>query len=215
MTDTDALIEALSADLKATPRGAVAACIGLGAAVGGFSACLIVAFKMGINPHLGAALQAPGFWLKLAYSAAIGSAAIGAAVRLARPDSPPKRRLPYLLAAPPLVMALAAAVTLARAPASDWKSLWLGHSWTICPWNILGLAVPVFLGLLWAFRRLAPTRLRSAGAAAGLAAGGIAASAYCFHCPELSPLFVLCWYTLGVAAAAGLGALAGPRLLRW
>ena len=28
-------------------------------------------------------------------------------------------------------------------------------------------------------------------------------------------LFVLTWYSLGIALATGLGALVGPRLLRW
>ncbi|HMR70416.1 MAG TPA: NrsF family protein, partial [Rubrivivax sp.] len=32
---------------------------------------------------------------------------------------------------------------------------------------------------------------------------------------ELSPAFVAVWYTLGVGAAAALGALLGPRLLHW
>ena len=34
-------------------------------------------------------------------------------------------------------------------------------------------------------------------------------------CPEASAIFVLTWYTLGIGLAAGLGALLGPRLLRW
>ena len=80
---------------------------------------------------------------------------------------------------------------------------------------MLGLAAPLFLGLLWSFRRLAPTRLRAAGAAAGLSAGACAAAVYCLHCPEASAIFVLTWYSLGIALAGALGALLGPRLLRW
>ncbi|MFX4982815.1 NrsF family protein, partial [Acinetobacter baumannii] len=34
-------------------------------------------------------------------------------------------------------------------------------------------------------------------------------------CAEATALFVISWYTLGIAASAALGALAGPRLLRW
>jgi hypothetical protein len=91
----------------------------------------------------------------------------------------------------------------------------LGKSWIFCPWLVLLLAAPIFVGLLWSFRRLAPTRLRAAGAVAGLAAGAWAATVYCLHCPEVSALFVLTWYSLGIALAAGVGALLGPRLLRW
>jgi hypothetical protein len=85
----------------------------------------------------------------------------------------------------------------------------------VCPFYVLALAVPIFAGLLWSFRRLAPTRLRAAGAAAGLAAGAWAATIYCLHCPEASAIFVLTWYTLGIVLAAAIGALLGPRVLRW
>jgi len=80
---------------------------------------------------------------------------------------------------------------------------------------VLALSMPIFIGLLWSFRRLAPTRLRAAGAAAGLAAGAWAATLYCLHCPEVSAIFVLTWYSLGIGLAAALGALIGPYFLRW
>jgi len=57
--------------------------------------------------------------------------------------------------------------------------------------------------------------LRLTGAAAGLAAGASAATLYGLHCPEVSALFVLIWYSLGMLVAAAIGALAGPRVLRW
>jgi len=104
---------------------------------------------------------------------------------------------------------------LSRTPPAQWLALWLGRSWMICPWLVLTLAVPIFVGLLWSFRELAPTRLRAAGAAAGLAAGAWAATIYCLHCPETSAIFVLTWYSLGIMLAAGTGAVLGPRLLRW
>jgi hypothetical protein len=104
---------------------------------------------------------------------------------------------------------------LIRTPPGDWLAMWLGQSWKRCPWLVLMLAAPIFGGLLWSFRRLAPTRLRAAGATAGLAAGAFAATVYCFHCPEVSAIFVLTWYSLGILLAATIGALVGPRLLRW
>jgi hypothetical protein len=80
---------------------------------------------------------------------------------------------------------------------------------------VLTLAAPIFVGLLWSFRKFAPTRLRAAGASAGLAAGAWAATIYCLHCPEVSAMFVLTWYSVGIMAAAVTGALLGPRLMRW
>ena len=67
----------------------------------------------------------------------------------------------------------------------------------------------------WALRGLAPTRPRAAGLAAGLLAGAVGATGYALSCSELSMAFVAIWYTLGIALAGGLGALLGPRLLRW
>jgi hypothetical protein len=63
---------------------------------------------------------------------------------------------------------------LASAPSSQWMALWLGHNWKVCPWRILFVAMPIYFGLLWAFRRFAPVRLPMAGAAAGLTAGLLA-----------------------------------------
>jgi len=38
---------------------------------------------------------------------------------------------------------------------------------------------------------------------------------YALHCPELAAPFIGLWYLLGVLIPAGIGALIGPRLLRW
>jgi hypothetical protein len=54
-----------------------------------------------------------------------------------------------------------------------------------------------------------------AGAAAGFAAGAIAAAIYAWHCPDDSPLFLATWYTIGIAIVTGAGALLGRRWLRW
>jgi hypothetical protein len=62
---------------------------------------------------------------------------------------------------------------------------------------------------------LAPTRLRLAGAAAGLLAGTTGALVYCLHCPELEAPFLGFWYLLGMLIPTAVGALLGSRLLRW
>jgi len=69
--------------------------------------------------------------------------------------------------------------------------------------------------VLWAIRGLAPTRLRLAGAAAGLLSGAVGALVYCLHCPELEAPFLGFWYLLGMLIPTAVGALLGPRLLRW
>jgi hypothetical protein len=91
----------------------------------------------------------------------------------------------------------------------------LGHSWRVCPFNIVLLSVPVFPAVFWAMRGLAPTRPRVAGAVAGLLSSALATIAYCLHCPEMSPAFWAVWYVVGMLLPAAIGAWQGPRLLRW
>jgi hypothetical protein len=175
---------------------------------------LLVALLLGLRPDMGAAMHSFSFWLKWAYTLSLAAAAIHATARLARPDAPPLHWL-RLFGLPILLLAIVGGAEMALVPSRDWLAMWLGGSWKVCPWLVLSLAAPLFIGLLWSFRRLAPTQLRGAGAAAGLAAGACAAAIYCLHCPEVSAIFVLTWYSLGIAMAGALGALLGPRLLRW
>jgi hypothetical protein len=53
------------------------------------------------------------------------------------------------------------------------------------------------------------------GAIIGVAAGATAASFYSLHCPEMAMTFLLLWYTAGIAIIAAIGAIVGPRCLRW
>src|SRR5436190_413291 len=102
-----------------------------------------------------------------------------------------------------------------RTPAEARMAVWMGHAAMVCPWRIVAIAGPVFILLIWAMRGLAPTRLTAAGAAAGLLAGALGASVYELFCRETGAAFVATWYTLGIAACAAVGAILGPRLLRW
>lgn len=70
-------------------------------------------------------------------------------------------------------------------------------------------------GILWAFRKFAPTRPRLAGFCSGGLAGTVAAVVYAVHCTESAAAFVATWYTFGMLLPALLGLLIGPRVLRW
>jgi hypothetical protein len=212
--NTDELIARLSADVPRVRSGAIGRRIAIGAALGLAVSAAIVLFGMGVRPDLGTAMHGFSFWMKWAYTISLSATAIGATATLARPGADGSRWL-WLMAIPVLLLAGACAIELARTPPAAWLAMWLGQSWMECPWRVLALAMPIFAGLLWSFRRLAPTRLRAAGAVAGLAAGAFAATVYCLHCQEVSALFVLTWYSLGILLAASVGALLGPRLLRW
>jgi hypothetical protein len=212
--NTEQLIQSLSAKVQPVPRRALRHRIGFGMAGGAIITLALVVSVLGIRPDLHQAMLGFSFWMKWIYTASLGIGSVLAVARLARPNPTSLRGL-WLLAIPVLLLAGVGIVELASTPSGYWLTMWLGQSWMVCPWIVLTLAMPIFIGLLWSFRRLAPTQLRAAGAAAGLAAGAWAATIYCVHCPETSAIFVLTWYSLGILLAAGVGALVGPRLMRW
>lgn len=212
--NTDTLIASLSVGLRPVRRGAVGRRLAAGMIVGGIAAIVVLLLTVGFRPDLWLAMQGPTFWMKWGYSISLLVAAVYVTSRLARPD-PGRLRGLWFLAVPVFVLAGIGAIDLAQTPRAEWLAMWLGTTWMACPWLVLALSGPIFAGLLWSFRRLAPTRLRATGAAAGLAAGAFAATIYCLHCPEVSAIFVLTWYSLGILLAASIGAMVGPRLLRW
>jgi len=211
---TDDLIERLVKDLRPIRGAGVAARLAGGLAAGALVALAGVLFILGLRPDMPAALGSAMFWVKLAYTVALASLGAWCVERLARPAGVPGRRL-WWLVVPALAMIVLSGLQLAGAPADLRRPLVMGSSAMVCPWLILAVSAPVYAGLAWALRGLAPTRLRLTGALAGLAAGGAGAAIYALHCPEAGAPFVAIWYSLGILAAAASGALLGPRLLRW
>ncbi|MCP1469037.1 hypothetical protein J3E64_000708 [Sphingobium sp. OAS761] len=208
------LIEALAHDVGPVRRRALSLRLTMGLIMGAVATAAAVGLVLGFRPDLWIAMQGTIFWIKWLYTGSLAICASLATVKLARPDSGSFGWL-WIALLPVLCLALLSTLELASTPSSQWLAMWLGGSWKVCSRNVVLLSVPIFGGLLWSFRRLAPTRLRTAGAAAGLTAGAWAATLYCLHCPETSLIFVLTWYTLGMALAALAGAALGPRLLRW
>ena len=212
--NSEDLIAALAGDVSPVRPHALGRRLGAGLGFGAVLTLAIVGAGLGFRPDLWLAMHGSAFWVKWLYAASLGMAALLATAHLARPDAPKPRWL-WLMALPVAGLAILVGVQMAHVPQGQWLAMWLGHSWKLCSTLVFLLSVPIFAGLLWSFRRLAPTRRRLAGATAGLAAGGWAAMLYCLHCPEVSAIFVLSWYTLGMGMACALGALLGPRLLRW
>lgn len=211
---TEDLIAALAGDLPPAPRGGVFRRLFLGLVGGAAVAFAALLVWRGLRPDLVEALGGYPFWMKWAFTASLCLAGFSLALRLARPDGR-AGRVAWAALAPIGGLLVLAALELARTPVDDRLALLLGSSAAQCPWRILALAVPVYAGLLCAFRRLAPTRLVEAGFGAGLAAGAASATVYALYCQESAATFVVVWYSLGIFAAGAAGALTGPRLLRW
>jgi len=211
---TEDLIDKLSRDLSPTRPQAVARRLGLAIGLGAVAALIGVGWLLGPRPDMAQAVGSRMFWMKLAYTGAFAAVGLSGVERLARPGGVAGKRLAWLWA-PVIAVALMSAAQIARTPPGALRHLFMGDSATACPWLIAAVSAPLFVALFWAVRGLAPTRLRVAGAAAGLTAGGFGALIYCLHCTESGAPFVAIWYSLGILTPCVLGALLGPRLLRW
>jgi hypothetical protein len=211
---TSDLIHRLAADLQPLPARAALSRLAAGLFVGGLIALGLVWLILGPRSDFSAAVLTVAFWSKWTYALAVTVMALWLCLRLARPDGTPGVLL-MALAVPLLVLWSAALVELRAAPPGERAAMWLGQSALKCPWLIAALAIPVFAGILWAFRRFAPTRPRLAGFSAGCLAGAVAAIVYAIHCNETAASFVASWYTAGMLAPALVGMLIGPRVLRW
>jgi hypothetical protein len=211
---TEALIDSLVSGFQPTSPHALARRLAVALFFGASAALLIVLVFYGIRDDFAAALSTSSFWMKWLYTLAF--AVIGALLyrRLARPGRE-AGKLGFLMGAPMLLLSSIAFWDLRSLPAGERGTALWGSSALSCPWSIAFIATPVFVVLLMTLRRAAPTNLRSAGFAAGLLAGGVGAFIYGVHCTESTTAFVAAWYTIGMLLPAVLGALVGPRLLRW
>src|SRR6266508_5444440 len=154
------------------------------------------------------------FVLKLIFTVSI----VAAAVPIVRDLSVPGRRvgLGAILAAMPFVVLIVLALReLETLPVSEWPHHVDHAEWLECLWQIPALSTPAFIILVVAVRRLAPTNLVLTGSYVGLLAGGIGAVGHVLHCHDNEVAFVAFSYTAAIMAMALIGALLGPRVLRW
>jgi len=177
-------------------------------------AALVMVIVYGLRGDLVQALSGTVFWMKLAFAGALALFAGLATDRLGRPGM----RVAGVwagLAAPVVLLWLAAAAALLGADPAERAELVFGSSWRSCPFNIALISLPLLAAMLWFVKGMAPTEPALAGASAGLLSGAVATLIYALHCPESSVTFVGIWYVLGIAIPTLVGAALGPRLLRW
>jgi hypothetical protein len=211
---TDDVISMLATGVAPVDRHALAKRFSLAILLGAVGATVIVALLFGVRRDLAAVAATPIFWAKIALPLCLMLGSLRLSTRLARPGAAAGAG-GWLIATPVVVVWLAGLYVLMAAPADLRLALVLGKTWRVCPLNITMLSVPGFIAVFWALKGLAPTRLALAGAAGGLLAGSTATLAYCLHCPEMGIPFWGVWYLLGMVVPALVGALLGPRLLRW
>jgi hypothetical protein len=209
---TDELIDLLAKD---SPPPWRFRSILAGAVAGGIVIAAILFFtEIGARPDISEALGSSRFLFKFVVTVVLASTAIGAVLALGRPDG---RFAPsgLMMAIAPALLAAAVVLELLVLPESQWLPRLIGVNARLCLTLIPLLAMGPLVCLLAALRQGAPSSPGLAGAVAGLAASGIAATFYAAHCPDDSPLFVMTWYVIATLIVTTAGYLIGKRLLRW
>ena len=209
---TDDLIELLAKDAKVHARFghvfAVALVIGLAVSAG------LLLSTYGIRDNMVSAIETPRVLFKLGLTLLLAIASTRLAFLIGKPGLS-LRSAALSLFWPLLVLLAGIAIELTVLPQDAWETSLKGQHWAFCLVFVPTLAIAPLAALLYSVRQGAPENPGLAGAAAGLAAGGIAAAIYAWHCPDDSPLFVATWYTIAIAIVTAIGFLSGRRILRW
>jgi hypothetical protein len=210
---TSDLIAALAVDPK--PRGmALAQRFALALALGAIVSACAFALMVGPRHDIGRAMGSMRFDWKFVDTIALAVPTGFLAWRLLRPAA---KAGPWMIGLFVQAIALGGSVAmeLMMTPRDLWLTKLVGSNALHCLTLIPLLSIPPLAALLFVMRAGAPASPRIAGAVAGLAAAGLAATLYASNCTDDSPLFVATWYTLATAIVVAAGASLGERLLRW
>jgi len=169
---------------------------------------------IGFRADIDTAMETVRFLFKFVVTIALAVTACAVVFRIGRPGAS-LRLWGWMLLAAPVLLLGAVVAEMAVMPADSWSARMIGHNARFCLTLIPLLSIGPLACFLFALRQGAPERPGVAGAVAGLAASGIAATFYASNCTDDSPLFVLLWYPIAIAIVTGIGYVLGRRLLRW
>jgi len=214
--NTDRLIDILSTNLEPVKGGKVWKTLAWALVIGLAAAFVVMLATVGVRFDFDSETHRIFIALKLLFTLSlIGTGAVFL-IRSMRPGRGLRKLLPLVLV-PFLVTGLAgiAALLLAAARSESCTKMMMGMRWQTCLLCIPLFAIIPFAALIWALRHGAPTNLTRTGAIAGLVAGALGATAYAFHCGDDSLPFIAIWYGGSIALCTFIGAMLGPKLLRW
>jgi hypothetical protein len=152
--------------------------------------------------------------ITLAFTLGLAVAGASLLIKSARPGEPGRKPL-ILIGLLFFALFAAGFGALIRAHPAGWGKMVFGPHWAVCLVCIPLFAIAPFLSFIWALRRGAPTNLTRTGAIAGLVAGALGAAVFAFHHATGSVPFIAFWYGGPILVCAVVGAILGPRLLRW
>jgi len=211
---TDQLIDLLSTNVEPVKSGYIKKTLVFALLIGGVAAFCVMLTTVGLRSQTSDRLH-PGYLvLKLLFTISLVGLGATLLARLMRPGQSDRKQF-TLIVVPFLMIAGAGMIALAFGEPMAWGRMLFGMHWVTCLLCIPLFAVVPFAALVWALRRGAPTNLTQTGAIAGLVAGALGATAYAFHCPDDSVPYIAIWYGTLVALCGMIGAILGPRLLRW
>ncbi len=210
--ETETLVEALATD-KIVPW-TLERSIRLALIAGNIIAGIMFFGGIGFRPDIVFAMGTTRFLVKFTVTLPLALAATAAMLRAAQPGASFGVR-GWALALSPIILISAVLIELVTVPLSLWGTRIIGTNAQNCLTLIPLLSIGPLVCLLLALRNGASTRPGLAGAIAGLAASGIAATFYATNCTDDSPLFVVTWYPVATGFVAFIGYLSGLRFLRW
>jgi hypothetical protein len=183
-------------------------------AAGVMIAAIMFFVGIGFRPDISEAVESNRFLFKFVVTVALAVTAIWVTLSVGRPGGSLAHR-GLALAIAPALLACAAVVELLVLPESQWMPRLVGDNARLCLTLIPLLSIGPLACLLAALREGAPSSPGLAGAVAGLAASGIAATFYAANCTDDSALFVMTWYPIATLIVTVAGYLIGRKLLRW
>jgi hypothetical protein len=212
--NTDELINMLGTNLEPVKGGQLRNALMIALGVGAVAAlCLMLAiFGLSGAAPIG---EYPGLKvLALAFTLGLVGAGANSLIRSARPGVS-SGKLPILASLLFLCILSASLLALALVHPTAWGGMIFEPQWAACLVCIPLLSAAPFASLVWALRKGAPTNLSGTGALAGLVAGALGATVLAFHHSAGSIPFIAFWYGGPILLCAVVGAILGPRLLRW
>lgn len=213
MTSTEALILQLSSDLPPVKRRRVSRDVAALLVLGAAELALVVA-TAGPRPDMAHAIGAPSMIWKIGSLAVLAGLCSAVAIRSFVPPALPSRDLRVVLGL--TILAIVAGIT--AIPAVEvgrplLERLAPAHG-LICTGAIVVLSLPLMAMLGVLMRRAAPVSLRRSALAAGLAAATTGALIFTVRCPMNDPLYIVTWYSLGVAIVSAAARWLLPRRFR-
>ncbi|WP_431323132.1 NrsF family protein [Rhizobium sp. YTU87027] len=209
---TDDLINLLSQDAPVGMR--LGRMLSLALVIGVAISVALMASTIGVRHNMQTVFATARVFFKICETLLLAIVASRLVFQIGRPGVPLKARSVALLV--PAALLIAAIIAeLFVVPQESWTTSMIGKNAAFCVFFIPILSVAPLAGFLLALKNAAPGNPGLAGAVAGLAAGGIAAAIYAWHCPDDSPLFLASWYGLAVTIVTVAGLLIGRRMLRW